>query len=90
MRFSLSFSLVGALVVIPQTLAFPSAFTQGGPLEASSVLKAINIRDFEHAAGVRRRSDERLSDLNLQTQSQLIYGRPGSKVWIHQYLNAPC
>lgn len=77
MHFNLSWSLMGALVILPQTIAFPSTFTQAGPFELSSVLKAINVRDFEHAAGVRRRSEEKLSDLNLQTQSQLIYGRPG-------------
>ena len=90
MRLDLSLSLVGALAVLPRTLAFPSTFTQVEPLELSSILKAINIRDFEHAAGVRRRSEEQLSDLNLQTQSQLIYGRPGSQFRKNQYLNAPC
>ena len=78
MRLNLSLLLVGALGVLPRTLAFPSTFAQAEPLELSSVLKAINIRDFEHAAGVRRRSEQQLSDLDLQAQSQLIYGRPGS------------
>lgn len=40
-------------------------------------MKPINVRDFEHATGMRRRAIDDFSDLDLQTQTQLLYGRPG-------------
>ena len=41
------------------------------------VLYPINLRDYESALGIYRRSGEEFADLDLSTQSQLIYGRPG-------------
>lgn len=43
----------------------------------ASVLHPINLRDYESAVGLRRRSEEAFTDLDPSTQSQLIYGRPG-------------
>lgn len=49
-----------------------------------TTLKPISIRDYERAAGLRRRGDsEDFSDLDLQTQSQLVYGSPGSMNLFH-------
>ena len=50
----------------------------------SSVLRPINLRDYESATGLRRRSEEYFSDLDPSAQSQLIYGRPGGT-----YLDLP-
>ncbi|KAL8941040.1 MAG: hypothetical protein Q9216_002487 [Gyalolechia sp. 2 TL-2023] len=43
-----------------------------------AVLKPINVNDFEVATGIRRRAAGDFSDLDLSTQAQLIYGRPGN------------
>lgn len=40
-------------------------------------LRPINIVNYEAALGLQRRDTEDFSDLNLQTQSELIYGSPG-------------
>lgn len=42
-------------------------------------LKPISIRNYESAMGLRRRSSENFADLDLETQSQLIYGSGGGK-----------
>ncbi len=59
------------------------AFSAPGHAEATSggpaVLHPINVRQYEAATGLRRRDDEDFSDLDPNTQSQLIYGRPGGK-----------
>ena len=61
-------------------LAVP-AFSHSGPgetvLGGPAVLHPINVRHYEAATGLRRREDEDFSDLDPNTQSQLIYGRPG-------------
>lgn len=44
-----------------------------------AVLHPINLRSYEAAMGLQRRSGEDFTDLDLSTQSQLIYGRPGGK-----------
>ena len=40
-------------------------------------LRPISISDYEAAIGLQRRSSEDFSNLDLQTQSELIYGSPG-------------
>lgn len=66
----LSLSLGAVLSALPVlALAKP----EPGP----QVLKPINIFAFESAQGLQRRSTEDVSHLDLQTQSQLIYGSPG-------------
>ena len=67
----LSLALGAALSALPPVLAVAKAAP--GPL----VLKSINIFDFESAQGLQRRSTEDFSHLDLQAQSQLIYGSPG-------------
>lgn len=42
-----------------------------------SVLHPINLRSYEAALGLQRRSGEDFAELDPSTQSQLIYGRPG-------------
>lgn len=46
---------------------------------ATTVLKPINIHDFEAATGVYRRAAKDFSHLDLRTQAELIYGSPGGK-----------
>ena len=48
--------------------------------EGPAVLSPINVRHYEAATGMRRRDDQDFSDLDPNTQSQLIYGRPGGKI----------
>ena len=68
-------------------LALP-AFSHSGPseivLEGPAVLHPINLRHYEAATGLRRREDQDFSDLDPNTQSQLIYGRPGGKALFHR------
>lgn len=45
----------------------------------ATALKPINVLDFEAATGIQRRAAEDFSHLDLKTQAELIYGRPGSK-----------
>ncbi len=40
-------------------------------------LRPISITNYEAAIGLQRRSSEDFSDLDLQAQSELIYGSPG-------------
>ena len=52
----------------------------GSGLDSNSTgiyLWPINVVDFEAAVGIRRRSEESLAGLDLETQSQLIYGVSG-------------
>ena len=69
-----------ALLVI--TLSFPALSHPGHAeivSEGPSVLHPINVRHYEAATGLRPRDDEDFSDLDPNTQSQLIYGRPGGE-----------
>lgn len=43
-------------------------------------LQPIHIRNYEASFGLQRRSSEQFSSLDLQTQSQLIYGSPLGKL----------
>ena len=44
-----------------------------------ALLLPISVRQYEAATGLRRRDDNDFSDLDPDTQSQLIYGRPGGQ-----------
>lgn len=61
--------------VLPALPVLAGAKPEPGP----QVLKAINIFDFQSAQGLQRRSSEDFSHLDLQTQSELIYGSPGGR-----------
>ena len=52
--------------------------------EGPSVLFPINVRHYEAATGLRQRDDQDFSDLDPNTQSQLIYGRPGGNHCFNQ------
>lgn len=75
-----SWLLAAATAFWPQSIAYP---TTPSSIDNQSlgpkVLRPIGIRDYEAAVGLQRRDSEEFSDLNLETQSQLIYGSPGSK-----------
>ncbi|KAL8832721.1 MAG: hypothetical protein Q9170_004765 [Blastenia crenularia] len=64
--------------VIP-LVVFGHPTSSGGNPDGHSAatLKPININDFEAATGVQRRAVEDFGHLDLSTQAQLIYGRPG-------------
>ena len=49
----------------------------------STTLRPISIVNYEAAIGLQRRDSEEFSGLNLQTQSDLIYGSPGGKQHRH-------
>ena len=74
----LSFPLA-ALALAFSVYGHPSLKSQ--PIEdgGGTDLKPININDFEIATGLRRRATEDFSHLNPSDQTQLIYGRPGSR-----------
>lgn len=76
-RYSYALVLAAATSLLP-SLAWssPDEFVVG---PAATALKPININDFEAATGVQRRAAEDFSHLDLSTQAQLIYGRPGGK-----------
>lgn len=50
-----------------------------------TVLRPINVDEYEIAIGLQRRDSEDFSDLSPQTQAELIYGSPAgaqTHVWI--------
>ena len=79
MRFNCLLSVQCVLSLGVSALSWPEIATQSTPVPNRSRLKPVNIRDFEYAIGISRRSAEDFSDLHLKSQSQLIYGRPGSQ-----------
>ena len=50
--------------------------------------RPVGINDYEAAVGLERRDDKQFADLDLQTQSQLVYGSAGSKSKITGKVNA--
>ena len=48
-----------------------------------TVLRPININEYEIATGLHRRDSEAFSDLSPQTQAELIYGSPAG---VHTHL----
>ena len=50
------------------------------PIAEPIKLRPISFNRWESLTGLRRRDSGRFSDLNFQTQSELIYGSPGSKL----------
>ena len=71
-----SFSLAAAALFTAVCLAEPFLSTSS-PAEESINLHPINLRDYESAIGLHRRAEDDFSQLDLRTQEQLIYGRPG-------------
>lgn len=67
-----SLALGAALSALP---VFALAKAEPGP----QILKAINFFDFQSAQGLQRRSSGDFSHLDLQTQSELVYGSPGGE-----------
>ena len=70
-------SVLGALAICLPASASVSPIVSRVPDSQGTILRPIAIRDFEAAAGLQRRASEDFSNLNLQTQSQLIYGNSG-------------
>ncbi|KAL8839222.1 MAG: hypothetical protein Q9170_001828 [Blastenia crenularia] len=69
---------MGGFLSVAATLLlsiFPS--TSFASADEPSVLHPINLRDYETALGIHRRSGVEFTDLDPSTQTQLIYGRPG-------------
>ncbi|KAL9577879.1 MAG: hypothetical protein Q9212_006082 [Teloschistes hypoglaucus] len=74
--FRKTLSLAAALSLFPFLgLSLPAENATGNPAPA---LKPINVLDFEAATGIQRRAAEDFSHLDLKTQAELIYGRPGN------------
>ncbi|KAL8649240.1 MAG: hypothetical protein Q9210_004516 [Variospora velana] len=74
--YSYALFLATALPILP-ALASPFPATDEVVGKAATALKPINVLDFEAATGVQRRAAEDFFNLDLSTQAQLIYGRPG-------------
>ncbi|MCJ1458011.1 hypothetical protein MMC28_008380 [Mycoblastus sanguinarius] len=73
------FSVLSALAIaLPISASLSSAVEQRSPSTQATRLRPISIRNYEEAMGIQRRDNsEDFSDLDLQTQSELIYGTPG-------------
>lgn len=67
------------LSLIIQFFFLKSAFLSLAFSETShdSIYRPISIRNYEAAFGIKRRAEEKFSDLEPKTQAELIYGRPG-------------
>ena len=77
MHQSLFSALTTLAVALPISANFLPAVERSADLEPTR-LRPISIRNYEAAAGLGRRDNsENFSDLDLQTQSDLIYGSPG-------------
>ncbi|KAL8687755.1 MAG: hypothetical protein Q9224_005059, partial [Gallowayella concinna] len=75
-NYARSLAIAVSLCPIFGLSAFPDE--NGVVGNPATALKPININDFEAATGVHRRAAEDFSHLDLSTQAQLIYGRPGN------------
>lgn len=70
-------SLLGALLLAVPTLGVPGVSSIPSGPNSPAELQPIDIKAFESAFGIQRRTAVKLSALDPQTQEQLIYGRPG-------------
>ena len=70
-------SVLSAVAIWLPASASPSALLPSVPSSQGTVLRPIASRDLGAAAGLQRRASEDFSNLDLQTQSQLIYGNAG-------------
>ena len=58
-------------------LFFTSLATRASEYGQAMGLRPIRIMDYEAGMGLHRRTSEEFSDLNLQTQLELVYGTSG-------------
>ena len=79
MRFGTLLSLLTALTLILPSLSFPSPPSRSREAYSSSKLKPISVDNYDMATGVHRRSANDFSNLDLQTHSELLYGRSASQ-----------
>ena len=70
-------SALSALAICLPASASPFPLHPRVPGSQGTVLHPIASRDLGTAAGLQRRASEDFSNLDLQTQSQLIYGNAG-------------
>lgn len=70
-------TVLSALAICLPASASPFPLLPRVPGSQGTVLRPIASRDLGAAAGLHRRASEDFSNLDLQTQSQLIYGNPG-------------
>lgn len=76
-------ALGAALALVQAVVSEPTPSAQDVP--APRRLHPIHVRNYEASFGLRRRSTEQFSSLDLQSQSQLIYGSPLGKsivLWV--------
>ncbi|KAL9039897.1 MAG: hypothetical protein Q9180_002252 [Flavoplaca navasiana] len=71
-----SLSLAAAALFTVVCKAKPLLSTSS-PVDESINLHPIHLRDYESAIGLHRRAEDDFSQLDLRSQEQLIYGRPG-------------
>jgi len=64
-------------VTVLAVCASPASLLEQPRSVTSTILRPIKVGKDEAAIGLQRRSSEVFSDLDLQTQSELIYGSPG-------------
>ena len=81
-------SVLSALAICLPASASLSPLLPRVPGSQGTVLRPIASRDLGAAAGLQRRAAEEFSNLDLQTQSQLIYGNAGGMNERRYYLTS--
>ena len=83
---------LSALALASQGSWLFGASASATKMDKGMTLKPIDVADFESAFGIQRRAVGDLSDLDLKTQEQLIFGRPaeqGQYLFANMTLYAP-
>ena len=76
--------VLGILLLVLSAHAIQSSAPEVPRSLGPTVLRPINVNEYEIATGLHRRASEQFSDLSPQTQAELIYGSPAgiqTHVW---------
>ncbi|KAK0508611.1 hypothetical protein JMJ35_008887 [Cladonia borealis] len=71
-----SFRILSLLLLVLSAHAIRSSSPVVTGSLGHTVLRPINVNEYEIAIGLQRRGSEKFSDLSPQTQAELIYGSP--------------
>ena len=85
-----SFRLLSLLLLVLSAHAIRSSSTVVTGSLGHTVLRPIDVNDYESAIGLQRRASEDFTDLSPQTQAELIYGSPAgvhTRVWDDRILS---
>ena len=85
-----SFRILSLLLLVLSAHAIRSSSPVVTGSLGHTVLRPINVNEYEIAIGLQRRDSESFSDLSPQTQAELIYGSPAgvhTHVWNDRILS---